>query len=449
MKIMDKASVDSRVIGAEREVMEKVCNIDSKFLVKLQYAFQSDSRVFLVMEYYGGGSLTELERSQGGRLPKDMSRRLAAQLSCGLRDLHAHKIIHRDLKPENVLLTSKGFAVLADFGLSTLCPRTVSNAGPATAKAGFAGTVEYAAPERLQKNGSIVTSGVDWWAFGAIVFEALCGRTPFAADTARDLFINVLFKDPAFRHDFDEDPFAKDLLEGLLLKDTKARLCPWDDQAFDRFRGHSFFNGDFDKHSATPLIDTVDADLAKFDTFDVDAAPKCSVQDLTDKYFVHNDDGTTSAATLKGFEFAACVKMDEEDEPLIVGTIDGEEVRESHVKRPPTSTSTKAFLFCGCLDKTSKDPTLKPISYSTTSTTTGSHDHRADSLDDGTKEDHKTLLDFDDAFNDADAEDGDVRGNDPPESARDSGGLAEFINPRLSDMMFFVCYDQKADAASA
>ena len=236
MKIMHKEAVDRRVLVAEREVLGKVCGIDSRFLVRLQYAFQSPDKVFLVMEYSSGGSLVEFSRQfPRRRLPKESSRRLAAQLASGLRDLHGHRIIHRDLKPENVLLHDDGFVKIADFGLSTLCPTTVQRGGPATRKAGFAGTVEYAAPERLQKAGAVTTAAVDWWAFGAILFEGLCGRTPFGAPTARDLFINVLFRDPAFLGDFDDDPFAKDLLEGLLLKDANARLTPWTDRAFDGF----------------------------------------------------------------------------------------------------------------------------------------------------------------------------------------------------------------------
>ena len=215
MKIMHKEAVDRRVLVAEREILGKVCGIDSRFLVRLQYAFQSRDKVFLVMEYSGGGGLVDHVARCGGKLRKDASRRLAAQLASGLRDLHAHSIIHRDLKPENVLLHDDGFVKIADFGLSTLCPTTVQRGGPAARKAGFAGTVEYAAPERLQKTGSVTTAAVDWWAFGAILFECVCGRTPFGAATARDLFINVLFRDPAFENAFDDDPFARDLLDDL------------------------------------------------------------------------------------------------------------------------------------------------------------------------------------------------------------------------------------------
>ena len=53
MKIMHKEAVDRRVLVAEREILGKVCGIDSRFLVRLQYAFQSRDKVFLVMEYSG------------------------------------------------------------------------------------------------------------------------------------------------------------------------------------------------------------------------------------------------------------------------------------------------------------------------------------------------------------------------------------------------------------
>ena len=461
MKIMHKEAVDRRVLVAEREVLGKVCGIDSRFLVRLQYAFQSPDKVFLVMEYSSGGSLVEFSRQfPRRRLPKESSRRLAAQLASGLRDLHGHRIIHRDLKPENVLLHDDGFVKIADFGLSTLCPTTVQRGGPATRKAGFAGTVEYAAPERLQKAGAVTTAAVDWWAFGAILFEGLCGRTPFGAPTARDLFINVLFRDPAFLGDFDDDPFAKDLLEGLLLKDANARLTPWTDRAFEQFAEHAFFT-DFAKAAATPLGPKVEPppppprDSPRRESNE-------SVDDFTKAYFKADDAGptTTSSVAIAGFEFAACVSADDEDEPLIVGTIDGEEVREVQVaqtRRPSDgSVTNKAYLFCcSALDGSKhRRANFKPVGYD------DALDNRAPTYSvDSAGSTSSLLPDLEHAFNfsscdvgaagdvgakapDDDAGRAAAADDDDDDDAR-PGALSALFPTDIKDMLFFVCYSDE------
>lgn len=453
MKIMDKASVDARVLATERQVLEAVCSIDSNFLVKLQYAFQSERRVFLVMDYCAGGHLGAL--LDGGALERGAARRLGAQLACALRDLHGHGIIHRDLKPENVLLRLDGFVAVADFGLSTLC-KGRSSKGPVTRRgAGFAGTVEYAAPERLQKKSGALTAGVDWWAYGAILFECLAGRTPFAAATARDLFINVLFRDPAFDDALADDPFARDLLEGLLLKDPEKRLVPRDARGFATFTSHAFFNSEFDAAVAAPVRDRLDADVAAFEKFATAGAdePACSVQELADKYFTVENGAPSPKNTLAGFEMAACVKMDDEDEgPPVVGSVDGEEVRER--PSPPKQKHANAFLFCGCLEKTSDGKKVPaPLTDDDALNRSRSHSRDDDDEDDGHHPgclplDAQGLPNFEQAFRDiVDSEgvtvvDGaDLREGAAPQSpAGLSAKLAD-----LSGMMFFVCYDQNGD----
>ena len=431
MKIMDKATVDARVLAAERAVLEAVCGIDSPFLVKLQAAFQSPTRVFMVMEYCPGGNLGVLLREV--RLGKAAIRALGAQLAAALRDLHANKVIHRDLKPENVLLRLDGRAAVADFGLSTLCASRAKGGAPAARKAGFAGTVEYAAPERLQKSGGVVTAAVDWWALGAILFEGLAGRTPFAAPTARDLFINVLFRDPAFRGDFDGDPFARDLCEGLLLKDRLARRAPVDDHGFARFRAHAFFNGDFDAHAVAPVRDRLAADVAAFERFSGDE-PRCSVAELADRYFDVENGSAAPKPSLATFEMAACVKMD------------GEEVRERPHRAP--RPRDRAFLFCGCLDKASARAPADVVGTALTYDAALGREPPDDAP--GCLDPASGLPDFEQAFRDIIDSEGVtvVEGADLPNDPAPARapGLSEKLAD-LSGMMFFVCYDQKDDGA--
>lgn len=99
---------------AERDILEK---IDSPFIVKLHYAFQTPAKLYFVMDFLNGGELFFHLRKER----KFSERRAcfyAAQLVEALRCLHSNGIIYRDLKPENVLVDSEGYIKITDFGLS-------------------------------------------------------------------------------------------------------------------------------------------------------------------------------------------------------------------------------------------------------------------------------------------------------------------------------------------
>lgn len=94
--------------------------MDHEFIVKLHYAFQTDDKLYLVLDFMMGGELFHHLKKKG-KFSEDVTRFFAAQICLGLEHLHNHNIIYRDLKPENVLLDSKGNIKLADFGLSKIC----------------------------------------------------------------------------------------------------------------------------------------------------------------------------------------------------------------------------------------------------------------------------------------------------------------------------------------
>ena len=99
------------------------------------------------------------------------------QVAEGLTALHVAGLLHRDVKPSNVLVTNDGRAVLLDFGLvAELEDDTV------TLDDGVAGSVPYMAPE--QAEGSTLSAASDWYAFGAMLYEALVGHPPFTGSIA-------------------------------------------------------------------------------------------------------------------------------------------------------------------------------------------------------------------------------------------------------------------------
>ena len=120
---------------AERKILE---NMKSPFIVQLHYAFQSDTRLYLVMDFMIGGELFfHLRREK--RFNQDKTRLYAAQIILALDYLHRKNIIYRDLKPENILVGADGYLKITDFGLSK-----VVMVGEKSYT--FCGTPEYLAP---------------------------------------------------------------------------------------------------------------------------------------------------------------------------------------------------------------------------------------------------------------------------------------------------------------
>ncbi len=132
---------------------------------------------FIVMEYLEGESLTtRIERE--GKLEIAEACQIAAQLADALAHSHSKTVVHADLKSDNILClkdsdTSQGQVKLLDFGTARI-------ATAASSTDQIAGTPEYLAPERIT-GGTPQPSG-DIYALGVIIYEMLCGRTPFSGD---------------------------------------------------------------------------------------------------------------------------------------------------------------------------------------------------------------------------------------------------------------------------
>lgn len=171
MKVLKKSVISAKGqvehTKSERSIL---CEIRHPFIVRLRFAFQSDDKLYLVTDYYNGGSLFyHLRKSRA--FTEERAKFYAAELLSALDHLHQQHIIYRDLKLENVLMDNVGHIALTDFGLSK---QNIDITGGATT---FCGTAEYIAPELLK--GQKYGAPVDWWSFGILLFEMMHGRTPF------------------------------------------------------------------------------------------------------------------------------------------------------------------------------------------------------------------------------------------------------------------------------
>lgn len=145
---------------------------------------------YVVLELVDGQTLRE--RLRAGALAIDDVLRLARDLANGLAAAHAAGVVHRDLKPENVLVDRRGLAKLVDFGLARVVETdrdtTLTEAGS------LLGTVHYMAPEQVRC--ASVDQRADYFALGAVMYEALTGRRAFDAPSRADVMTAVLRDQP-------------------------------------------------------------------------------------------------------------------------------------------------------------------------------------------------------------------------------------------------------------
>lgn len=228
MKIMKKTDIYQNKL-VDNIVLEKTILQKNKnsFVVNLKYAFQTSSKVYLVMEYLAGGELFNLLRKHN-RFPEEAARFYFAEVLMGISYLHKEmNIIYRDLKPENILLTDKGHIKITDFGLSK------QTEGKAYT---FAGTPEYLAPEILINRGH--TKAVDFWSLGILLYEMLAGQPPFTTKDRQFAKIEklILENKPSYPDFFSTEAVA--LLKGLLEPNPEKRLGT---NSINDIKNHAFF----------------------------------------------------------------------------------------------------------------------------------------------------------------------------------------------------------------
>uniref|UniRef100_A0A3P8YAH8 protein kinase C n=1 Tax=Esox lucius TaxID=8010 RepID=A0A3P8YAH8_ESOLU len=271
MKVVKKELVhddeDIDWVQTEKHVFEQAST--NPFLVGLHSCFQTESRLFLVIEYVNGGDLMfHMQRQR--KLPEEHARFYAAEICIALNFLHEKGIIYRDLKLDNVLLDHEGHIKLTDYGM---CKEGIR---PGDTTSTFCGTPNYIAPEILR--GEDYGFSVDWWALGVLMFEMMAGRSPFDIITdnpdmnTEEYLFQVILEKP-IRIPRSLSVKAASVLKGFLNKDPKERLGCQAQAGFTDIKSHTFFRSiDWDqlekKQTAPPFKPQITDDygLENFDT---------------------------------------------------------------------------------------------------------------------------------------------------------------------------------------
>ncbi|CAD8136863.1 unnamed protein product [Paramecium octaurelia] len=269
MKVLIKKSVrtlkQKRHVQTERNVLEMT---NHNFITKLHYAFQTQTKLYLIMDFVPGGELFYHLKLQG-RMNEKKTKFYAAEILIGLDYLHKQNIIYRDLKPENILLDSEGHIKLCDFGLSKIC------SGSDMFARTCCGTIEYIAPEIVI--GQVYSKSCDWWTYGALLYDMLTGKPPFYKLTKKQIFEYATQKDIEIPEYLSEE--AKDLLKKLLNKTPHERLGGQRDA--QEIYEHPFFKDvDFQKIERKEIAPPVEMQNERpFKFFDQNLIRKCSVND--------------------------------------------------------------------------------------------------------------------------------------------------------------------------
>ena len=234
MKVMKKSLVlHKKIHDSARQEKLILSLIQHPFLVTLRYAFQSSTKLYLVMDYVAGGELfNRLDQSPSRRLPEAHVQFYAAEVVLALQYLHERDIIYRDLKPENVLIDRRGHVVLSDFGFAKACVT-----GP-TAANSFLGTAHAMSPEMISGSGH--GKGTDWWALGVLICELLTSKPPWTANNRAKLQ-ELILTGPLHlpKH---LTTHAKHIITALLKRPLDKRLgCT--EAGVEAIKAHPFFHG--------------------------------------------------------------------------------------------------------------------------------------------------------------------------------------------------------------
>ncbi|KAL4152614.1 hypothetical protein PRNP1_009542 [Phytophthora ramorum] len=290
LKILEKGKMTKYDVESSFTEMRVAQNIHHPFIAGLRIAFQSRTKLFLGMNYYGGGDLFHhMSKGSSCRIPSDRAHFYTAELVLGIHHLHQHDILYRDIKPENVMIDADGHVALVDFGLAKLHVSEYKGAKT------MAGSPQYTAPELLlPKAKRSYGKAADWWSLGILLYEMSVGKSPFYDNNIEKMYHKIQ-NDPLV---FPSKPVLTDelksILRGFLQKDPTKRLGT---NISDILR-HPFFRGiDWDlllKKQITPpwkpkLASALDVEYVDTEFTDLDVHNE--VQSPTDK----------SAAKSKGF----------------------------------------------------------------------------------------------------------------------------------------------------
>ncbi len=176
----------------------------------------SDSEVFIVMEYIDGPELKKKIESEKLSIKETLD--IIEQIAKGLLTAHQKGIIHRDIKSSNIMITNSGQVKIMDFGLAKVKGTTLIT------KIGLTiGTAAYMSPEQARSEN--VDYRTDIWSMGVILYEMLAGKLPYRGDFEQAIIYSILNEEPESISSIRKDipVMLEQVVQKILNKDQNQR----------------------------------------------------------------------------------------------------------------------------------------------------------------------------------------------------------------------------------
>ncbi|KAI9101840.1 kinase-like domain-containing protein [Phlyctochytrium arcticum] len=251
---------DVKSTKLEKRIFQAASAAHHPYLVNLHSCFQTDTRVYFVMEYVSGGDLMA-HIQEKKRFSQARAKFYACEVLLALEYFHRNNIIYRDLKLDNILMSPEGHIKVADYGI---CKENMPY-GQTTRT--FCGTPDYMAPEVLMSNR--YGRAVDWWSFGVLIYVMLVGRYPFHGEEEQDILDAILNDAVEYPSNIPRDTLS--LLQGLMNKNPARRLGGGRLDA-EEIKRHPYFAGVdwqafMEKRVTPPWLPTIRhaTDVSNFD----------------------------------------------------------------------------------------------------------------------------------------------------------------------------------------
>ena len=164
-------------------------SLDHPNVIPVYEAGEVDGLLYIAMRYVEGTDLRQLIAGEGSLEPT-RAVAILEQVADALDAAHERGLVHRDVKPANVLLDGRERAYLSDFGLTK---QATSESG-ITETGQFVGTVDYVAPEQIQREP--VSAQTDVYALGCVLYECLAGEPPYRSDSMPGTLFAHISADP-------------------------------------------------------------------------------------------------------------------------------------------------------------------------------------------------------------------------------------------------------------
>ncbi|XP_026319913.1 serine/threonine-protein kinase 3 isoform X2 [Hyposmocoma kahamanoa] len=204
---------DLQEIIKEISIMQQC---DSPYVVKYYGSYFKNTDLWIVMEYCGAGSVSDIMRLRKKTLSEDEIATILCDTLKGLEYLHRLRKIHRDIKAGNILLNTEGHAKLADFGVAGQLTDTMAKRNTVI------GTPFWMAPEVIQEIGYDCVA--DIWSLGITALEMAEGKPPYGdIHPMRAIFMIPTKPPPSFREPDQWSPEFIDFVSQCLIKIPEER----------------------------------------------------------------------------------------------------------------------------------------------------------------------------------------------------------------------------------